>query len=96
MAVNVGKTITRPNDSPYFYKDAKPATLTSAGNKGNAINDLKPFARGLYVGGAGNVIVVTSAGTEVTFNNVPAGAILPICVSMVLDTSTATNILLLL
>ena len=45
----------------------------------------------IYVGGAGNVDVVTEAGTTVSFVAVPVGTILPIRTTNVLATSTATN-----
>lgn len=45
----------------------------------------------IYVGGAGNVDVVTQAGTTVSFVAVPVGTILPIRTIKVLATSTATN-----
>ena len=51
------------------------------------------YATALYVGGAGNVVVETEGGTEVTFNAVPVGAILPIRCARVLAATTATNIL---
>jgi len=44
----------------------------------------------IYVGGAGNVAVVTEKGTTVTFNAVPVGTIIPVRTSKVLATSTAT------
>lgn len=50
--------------------------------------------RALYVGTAGN-IVVTMAGpdqNDVTFNNIPSGAILPVSVSKVKAATTALNI----
>jgi len=57
---------------------------------------LQDDLRALYVGGAGNVTVLTSGGQTVTFNGVPAGYILPISVKQVRATSTtATNILAL-
>lgn len=58
--------------------------------------DLANYARGLYVGGTGNV-VVQMAGNEntVTFSAVPAGSILPICVSQVRAATTATLIVAL-
>jgi hypothetical protein len=53
-------------------------------------------AGAIYVGGAGNVSVVTEGGDTVTFSNVPAGFILPLRVTKVRSTSTtATNIVLL-
>lgn len=48
---------------------------------------------GLFVGGAGNLVVTTGAGNDVTFTAVPAGAIIPLRVVKVKSTSTtATNI----
>lgn len=52
-------------------------------------------ARALYVGGTGNVKVVTKQGQEVTFNSVPVG-ILPVACTHVRSTgTTATNIVAL-
>lgn len=45
---------------------------------------------GIYVGGAGNVTVVTEEGTNVTFNAVPVGTILPIRTQKVMAATTAT------
>jgi len=47
--------------------------------------------RAIYVGGAGNVAVVTPSGTVVTFNGVPAGSVLPVRAIRVNDATTATN-----
>jgi hypothetical protein len=50
----------------------------------------------LYVGGAGNVSVVTIGGDTATFFSVPAGTILPVQVIKLRSTSTtATNIVAL-
>lgn len=50
-------------------------------------------AFGFYVGVTGNVAVVTSRGTGVTFTAVPAGEIIPLAISKVMSTgTTATNI----
>lgn len=47
----------------------------------------------IYIGGAGNVAVVTTYGSEVTFVGLSAGDILPVIVKRVNDTdTTATNI----
>lgn len=52
-----------------------------------------PLLCGLYIGGAGNVVVKGRSGVAVTFTNVPAGTILPIVVSAVMATNTtATSI----
>jgi len=51
------------------------------------------LAAALYVGGAGDVSVVTEGEQTVTFSAVPAGAILPIRCTKVRTTGTdATNI----
>jgi hypothetical protein len=47
-------------------------------------------ARGLWVGSAGNVAVVTVSGASVTFKAVAAGTIIPVQVKQVLDTGTTT------
>jgi hypothetical protein len=48
---------------------------------------------GLYIGGAGNLVVTTGAGNDVTFSSVQAGAIFPLRVVKVKSTgTTATNI----
>jgi len=53
-------------------------------------------AKALYVGGGGDVAVVTEDGTTVTFSGVPAGSILPIRVQKVNSTNTtATSIVAL-
>ncbi len=46
--------------------------------------------RGIYVGSTGTVVIITPAGTTVTFSAVPTGMILPVMASYVLTTSTAT------
>ncbi|WP_108659256.1 spike base protein, RCAP_Rcc01079 family [Acuticoccus kandeliae] len=55
--------------------------------------DLTIAARALYVGGAGDLNVVTLGGTTVLFSGVSGGAVLPCGVSRVLATdTTATGI----
>lgn len=58
--------------------------------------DLTNVSRALFVGGAGNVVVIMFDGTTVTFTGVTAGTILPIRVSRVKATgTTATNMVAL-
>ena len=46
----------------------------------------------IYIGGAGNIKVVTTGGDTVTFNGVLAGIFLPVAVTQVFSTgTTATN-----
>lgn len=55
-----------------------------------------PPCRALYVGGAGDLNVVTAAGTTVKFVGVGAGSILPVVVTKVLSAgTTATSIVAL-
>jgi len=50
----------------------------------------------LYIGGAGNIRVLTAGGDDVVFNNVLAGTFIPVQVTRVFATNTtATNILAL-
>jgi hypothetical protein len=59
-------------------------------------SDTAPFpatARAIYVGGAGNVTVVTANTSVVTFVAVPVGFILPVqCVRVNATGTTATNL----
>ena len=51
------------------------------------------FAVALYVGGVGDVAVITEGGDTVTFTAVPVGGIIPLRISKVLSTgTTATSI----
>lgn len=53
--------------------------------------------RALYIGGTGNVAVTMRGGGNITYVGLPAGAILPISVSAVLQTgTTATDVVVLL
>jgi len=46
----------------------------------------------LYIGGAGDVAVVTAGGTTVTFVGAVAGSIIPVQCQQVLAATTATSI----
>ena len=52
---------------------------------------ISPVARGLYVGGAGNVKVDMVGGTALTFSGVAAGTVLPIQVTRVYSTGTTAT-----
>lgn len=54
------------------------------------------FARALYVGTSGDVILTTRKGVDVTFKSVPAGAILPVRCTKVKAATTASDIVGLL
>lgn len=57
---------------------------------------LARISRGIYVGVAGNVTVLTEQGQTVTFVGVPAGTILPIRVQRVNSTNTTATTMLAL
>lgn len=72
-----------------------PATDAAAVTSSNTTN-LSPMARGLWIGGAGNVSVVFDSFSEVTIEGIPAGTLLPVRVRRVNQTGTsATSILAL-
>lgn len=50
-------------------------------------------ARALYIGGDGNVTLVTPGGTELTFTGLLAGTILPVRCNVVKASSTATLVI---
>jgi len=59
----------------------------------NDSTDLTMATRGIYIGGDGNLSVVTVGDQTVLFSNVVAGSILPIRVKRVMATNTtATNL----
>lgn len=49
--------------------------------------------RAIYVGGAGNVAVVTAGGDTVTFTAPPVGSIIPVETKQVLTTGTTATLL---
>ena len=58
--------------------------------------DLTDVTRYVWVGGAGNLVVITLGGQTVTITGIPAGTLLPIRVSRVKATNTtATSVLAL-
>lgn len=55
-----------------------------------------PAASALYVGGTGNVNVVTELGTTVLFSAVPVGTFIPLRVTKVMSTSTTATLIVAL
>lgn len=77
----------------YSSSLASPATDAFAITP-NDSTDLTQVTRALYVGTAGNIVVVLKSGSEVTFSNVTSGSILPIRASRIKATgTTALNVL---
>ncbi len=53
-------------------------------------------SRGLYVGGTGNMAVVTANGETVLFSGIPAGMVLPVMANQVNSTSTTATLIVAL
>jgi hypothetical protein len=64
---------------PYasVYTPADPARDAFAVSPSDTVN-FASIVRGLYIGAAGDVVIVTPPGTAVTFASVPAGTVLPV------------------
>lgn len=72
-----------------------PATNFTAVTPSDSAN-FAQAARAIYVGGAGDVVLINGAGTAVKFASVPAGTILPCFTTRVNSTNTtATSIIAL-
>lgn len=55
-------------------------------------NEITQTPRALYIGGTGNIAIIAIDDSEpVVFVNVPAGTVLPVSVSKVMDTSTTAT-----
>lgn len=52
--------------------------------------------RALYVGGAGNVALITVGGDSVVFAAVPVGAVIPVEFNQILATGTTATLMLAL
>jgi hypothetical protein len=75
--------ITNPSPTfPQFPGDAAAVTTSNTTRFAPSV---------IYVGGTGDVSVVTSQGTTVVFVAVPAGAVVPVRVIGVNTASTATS-----
>ncbi len=57
-------------------------------------NPLTRVTRAIYVGGAGDITLITEKGDEVLFKAVPVGTILPVRASIVKATGTGATFLL--
>lgn len=80
MANPVHEVVNNPNPADY-------ATAVTP----NDSTDLGVTARGLYIGGAGNVKIHTPDGQAVTFYGALAGSIIPVRVKRVWSTGTTAT-----
>lgn len=74
----------RQREAAGFEQPARDAKAVTPGSSALASG----VCKALYVGTAGDVNVITEAGTTVLFAGVTAGSVLPIRCSHVLSTST--------
>lgn len=56
----------------------------------------KAPTRALYIGGAGDLVVIMSSGATLTFKAVPVGSVLPFAVDRVKATGTAATFIVAL
>ena len=54
------------------------------------------MSRGIYVGGTGNISLVTSAGTVLVFSAVPVGTLLPVIAQRINATGTTATLMVVL
>lgn len=73
--------------APTFYADAFSITKSDSA-------DLPDSCIGIYVGGTGDVNVLTHGGRQVLFKAVPVGVTLPIKARRVMSTSTTATLML--
>src|SRR4051794_32584204 len=74
-------------DSPYRHA----AAVTPSDS-----TDLTNVTRAIYVGGAGNIVLITEQGETVTITGATVGSVLRICASRIKSTNTtATNLVAL-
>ncbi len=58
--------------------------------------ELAKVTRGIYVGGAGDIVLVTADGDTLTFKAVPVGSLLPVQAKIIKSTSTTATLMLAL
>lgn len=78
----------------------KENTLESPARHGFAITphdttELAYITRAIYVGGDGDIVLVTASGVELTFTNLIAGTILPVRAKIVKAATSASNLVAL-
>ena len=82
---------TKQREQAGFEQPARDAVAVTPGSSA-----LATPCKALYIGGAGNVNVITEAGTTTLFSGATAGSVLPVRCTHVLSTSTtATSIVAL-
>ncbi len=81
------------------YQHAAPAQGAKLLSGGDGISDtvnLTKEARALYIGGAGDVRLLTRESDDVVFSAVPAGSILPVYTQRVYATNTTATLIVAL
>lgn len=73
-------------------RDNWPAQNGEAADISAADHTFAQITRGVYIGTAGDLVVVTAGGSTLTFVGLAAGVIHPIACATIVDSSTAANI----
>lgn len=73
------------------FDESRPSGAFETVTPSNSTNFTKGTSRGLYIGGAGNIVAVAADDTTATFTAVPAGTVLPIKIKRVNSTSTTAT-----
>lgn len=60
----------------------------------DTVNFAQGLARGIYVGGAGNVSIVSPQGVVATYTALPVGTFIPVCCIRVNATLTTATLLI--
>ena len=77
-------------------KDTSPAKDYIAITPSDTVNFVEGECRGIYVGGAGNVVAISTQTNSVTFVGVLGGTVLPVKAIRVNSTSTTATSLVAL
>ncbi len=77
------------------YQHAAPAQGAALLTTSDTVNLVKE-ARALYIGGAGDVRLLTRESDDVVFSAVPAGSILPVYTQRVYATNTTATLIVAL
>ena len=88
--VSVGGVYAQSDNFDGMTGITAPAQHAVAITASDSVN-LSTVCRGIYVGGAGDVVVVMKGGEVVTFAGVPAGTTLPLRATRVNSTSTTAT-----
>lgn len=76
-----------------FPNSTVPATNAAVVTPSDSTDFAFGVSKALYVGGTGNMVVVTQGGDAVTFSAIPVGTIIPIQAKRINSTSTTATLI---